>query len=100
MEHSSCGYTSCSIFARRFFRRQGCGCRNHSSLRRRFRTISRYHLVRRLTAYQVRRCAGLAARLAIVAEVEAEQALVSVNRELATKMEQRIQDAIAQVWEG
>ena len=35
---------------------------------------------------------------AIVAEIEAEQALVSPNRELATKMEQRINSAIARVW--
>ena len=35
---------------------------------------------------------------AIVAEIEAEQALVSPNRELATKMEQRINNAIARVW--
>ena len=37
---------------------------------------------------------------AIVAEIEAEQALVSANRELVERMEQRIQDAIARVWEG
>jgi len=35
---------------------------------------------------------------AIVAEIEAEQALVSANRELVKRMEQRIQDAIARVW--
>ena len=35
---------------------------------------------------------------AIVAEIEAEQKLVSPNRELATKMEQRINSAIARVW--
>ena len=57
-------------------------------------------MVRRLTAYQVSRCAGLAARLAVVTEVEAEQALVSANRELVERMEQRIQDAIARVWAG
>ena len=37
---------------------------------------------------------------AIVAEIEAEQALVLANRELVERMEQRIQDAIARVWEG
>ena len=37
---------------------------------------------------------------AIVAEIEAERALVSANRELVERMEQRIQDAIARVWEG
>ena len=37
---------------------------------------------------------------AIVAEIEAEQAIVSANHELAERMEQRIQDAIARVWEG
>ena len=36
----------------------------------------------------------------IVAGIEAEQALVSANRELVERMEQRIQDAIARVWEG
>ena len=35
----------------------------------------------------------------IVAEIEAERALVSSNRELAVRMEQRIQDTIARVWE-
>ena len=39
-------------------------------------------------------------QLAIAAEVEAEQALVSANRELMERMERRIQDAIARVWEG
>ena len=37
---------------------------------------------------------------AIVAENQAEQALVSPNRELVERMEQRIQDAITRVWEG
>ena len=37
---------------------------------------------------------------AIVAEIEAEQALVSANAELVERMEQRIQDTIARVWEG
>ena len=36
----------------------------------------------------------------IVAGIEAEQALVSANRELVERMEQRIQDAIVRVWEG
>ena len=40
------------------------------------------------------------AQLQIAAEVEAEQAIVSANHELAERMEQRIQDAIARVWEG
>ena len=37
---------------------------------------------------------------AIVAEIEVEQALVSANHKLVDRMEQRIQDAIARVWEG
>ena len=37
---------------------------------------------------------------AIVSEIEAEQKLVSANHELVERMEQRIQDAIARVWEG
>ena len=36
----------------------------------------------------------------IVAGIEAEQALVSANRELVERMEQRIQDAIVRVWQG
>ena len=36
----------------------------------------------------------------IVDEIEAERALVSSNRDLAERMEQRIQGAIARVWEG
>ena len=34
----------------------------------------------------------------IVAEIESEQALVSANRELVERMEQRIRDTIARVW--
>ena len=37
---------------------------------------------------------------AIVAEIEVEHALVSANRELVERMEQRIQDAIGRVWES
>ena len=37
---------------------------------------------------------------AIVAEIEAEEALVSANRELVERMEQRIQDAIARIWQA
>ena len=37
---------------------------------------------------------------AIVAEIGAEQALVSANRELVERMEQRIQDTIARVWDS
>ena len=40
------------------------------------------------------------AQNAIVAEIEAEQVLVSANRELVERMEQRIQDTIARVWES
>ena len=36
----------------------------------------------------------------IVAEIEAERAAVLANRELVERMEQRIQGAIARVWEG
>ena len=35
---------------------------------------------------------------AIVAEIAAEQALVSANHELMERMEQRIEDAVARVW--
>ena len=43
---------------------------------------------------------SLAAQQAVVAEIEVERALVSANRELVERMEQRIQDAIGRVWEG
>ena len=36
----------------------------------------------------------------IVAEIEAERALASANRELVERMEQHIQDVIVRVWEG
>ena len=42
----------------------------------------------------------LATQQAIVAEIEAERALVSANRELAERMEQRIAAAIGRVWGG
>ena len=42
----------------------------------------------------------LATQQAVVAEIEAERALVSANRELMERMEQRIQDTIVRVWEG
>jgi len=35
---------------------------------------------------------------AIVAEIEAEQALVAANRELIARMEKKIQAALARVW--
>ncbi|MFP5417954.1 MAG: N-6 DNA methylase [Gammaproteobacteria bacterium] len=40
----------------------------------------------------------LATQRAIVAEIEAEQALVAANRELITRFEQKIQAALARVW--
>ncbi|HEY4696747.1 MAG TPA: hypothetical protein VI913_00570 [Candidatus Peribacteraceae bacterium] len=35
---------------------------------------------------------------AIVAEIEAEQALVAANRELITRFEQKIQATLARIW--
>ena len=43
---------------------------------------------------------SLAVQQAVVAEIESERALVSANRELVERMEQRIQDTIARVWQG
>ena len=40
----------------------------------------------------------LATQQAIVAEIEAEQALVCANRELITRFEQKIQATLARVW--
>jgi type I restriction enzyme M protein len=40
----------------------------------------------------------LATQRAIVAEIEAEQALVSANRDLITRFEQKIQTTLARVW--
>ena len=40
----------------------------------------------------------LATQQTIVAEIEAEQALVSANRELIKRMEQKIQTTIARIW--
>ena len=40
----------------------------------------------------------LAAQQAIVAEIEAEQALVAANRELITRFEQKIQASLARIW--
>ena len=40
----------------------------------------------------------LATQQAIVAEIEAEQALVAANRELITRFEQKIQTTLARVW--
>ena len=42
----------------------------------------------------------LATQQAIVAEIEAEQALVAANRELITRFEQKIQATLARVWGG
>jgi type I restriction enzyme M protein len=41
----------------------------------------------------------LATQQAIVAEIEAEQALVSANRELITRFEQKIQATLARIWD-
>jgi len=40
----------------------------------------------------------LATQQAIVAEIEAEQALVAANRELITRFEKKIQTTLARVW--
>lgn len=40
----------------------------------------------------------LATQRAIVAEIEAEQALVAANRELITRFEMKIQSSIARIW--
>ncbi len=40
----------------------------------------------------------LATQQAIVAEIDAEQALVNANRELMQRMERKIQDAVGRVW--
>ncbi len=40
----------------------------------------------------------LATQRAIVAEIEAEQALVGANRELISRFEQKIQAALAHIW--
>ena len=41
---------------------------------------------------------SLSTQQAIVAEIEAEQALVDANRELITRFEQKIQATLARVW--
>ena len=41
---------------------------------------------------------SMATQTAIVAEIEAEQALVKVNRRLIELFENKIQDAITRVW--
>jgi type I restriction enzyme M protein len=57
---------------------------------------------RNLTTDQIREfkipLPPLATQRAIVAEIEAEQALVSANRELITRFEQKIQTTLARVW--
>ena len=40
----------------------------------------------------------LRAQQAIVAEIEAERALVDANRELITRFEKKIEDTIGRVW--
>ena len=41
---------------------------------------------------------SLETQQAIVAELEAERALVDANRELITRFEQKIQDTVGRVW--
>jgi hypothetical protein len=60
----------------------------------------------RRTAAVQRQCAqpdqastlALAAQQAIVAEIEAERALVAANRELIARFEKKIQATLARVW--
>ena len=40
----------------------------------------------------------LATQQAIVAEIEAEQALVAANRELLTRFDRKIQATLARIW--
>ena len=46
----------------------------------------------RNSSFTIRNC------LAIVAEIEAEQALVNANRELIARFEKKIQATLARVW--
>jgi len=50
-----------------------------------------------LTAYRIP-LPPIETQRAIVAEIEAEQALVAANRDLITRMEKKIQSTIARVW--
>jgi type I restriction enzyme M protein len=50
-----------------------------------------------LSAYSIS-VPPLATQRAIVAEIEAERALVAANRELVERFEKKIQAAIARVW--
>ena len=43
-------------------------------------------------------CPDISTQRAIVAEIEAEQALVAANRELITRFEQKIQATLARIW--
>ena len=45
-----------------------------------------------------RKSPPLATQRAIVAEIEAEQALVAANRELLTRFDRKIQATLARIW--
>ena len=53
---------------------------------------------RRLTLREILPLPPLATQQAIVAEIEAEQALVNANRELISRFEKKIQITLARVW--
>jgi type I restriction enzyme M protein len=43
-------------------------------------------------------CLGIDTQRAIVAEIEAEQALVAANRDLIARFENKIQATLARIW--
>jgi len=51
-----------------------------------------------LVLRRARLVSSVATQQAIVAEIEAGQALVAANRELITRFEQKIQATLARIW--
>ena len=88
----------CDILDNRFL----CFFLNTADGRRTMLSLMSGVAIRRLTLTKINRARitlpPLETQQAIVAEIEAEQALVEANRELIERFEKKIQDTLARVW--
>ena len=89
----------CDILDNRFL----CFFLNTTDGRRRMLSLMSGVAIRRLTLTKINRARialpPMEIQQAIIAEIEAEQALVNANRELIDRFEKKIEDTLARVWE-
>ena len=88
----------CDILDNRFL----CFFLNTTDGRRRMLSLMSGVAIRRLTLTKINRARialpPMEIQQAIIAEIEAEQALVNANRELIDRFEKKIEDTLARIW--